>query len=76
MKQKFQMTQEEMDTIISINREGGDPVMCITGGIPIGRSLQEKINEYWKILSDKYGFKQMTVEPSESGNLYFMAEVK
>ena len=27
MRQEFEMTQEEMDNIIAINKGGGDPVM-------------------------------------------------
>lgn len=74
MKQEFQMTQEEMDNIITINKGGGDPVMFLSGGTPMGSPLQEKINQYWKILADKYGFKQMSVEGSSRGKLYFIAE--
>lgn len=74
MKQEFKMTQEEMDNIITINKGGGDPVMFLSGGTPMGSSLQEKINQYWKILADKYGFKQMSVEGSSRGNLFFLAE--
>ena len=76
MKQEFEMTQEEMDNIISINKGGGDPVMFVSGGIPMGSSLQEKVNQYWKILGDKYGFKPMTVEGSSKGKLFFLAEPK
>lgn len=76
MKQEFEMTQEEMDNIITINKGGGDPVMFLSGGTPMGSSLQEKINQYWKILSDKYGFEQMTVEGSSKGKLFFLAEPK
>ena len=74
MKQEFQMTQEEMDNIITINKGGGDPVMFLSGGTPMGSSLQEKINQYWKIIADKYGFKQMSVEGSSRGKLFFLAE--
>ena len=74
MKQEFEMTQEEMDNIISINKGGGDPVMFLSGGAPMGYSLQEKINQYWEILGKKYGFKPMTVEASSKGKLYFLAE--
>lgn len=44
MKTKFTLTQEQFNEIVKINKEGGDPVMYISGGTPIGRSLQEKIN--------------------------------
>lgn len=70
------MTQEEMDNIIAINRGGGDPVMFLSCGVPMGQSLQEKINQYWEILGNKYGFKPMTVEGSAKGKLFFLAEPK
>ncbi len=76
MKQEFEMTQEEMDNIIAINKGGGDPVMFLSGGQSIGSSLQEKINQYWEILGNKYGFKPMTVEGSSKGPLFFLAESK
>ena len=72
MKQEFKMMQEELDNIIAINKSGSDPVMFISGGTSIGSSLQEKVNHYWNILADKYGFKQMSVEGSSKGNLYFL----
>lgn len=74
MKQEFEMTQEEMDNIIAINKGGGDPVMFLSGGIPMGQSLQEKINQYWGILGNKYGFKPLTGEASPKGSLFFFAE--
>ena len=74
MRQEFEMTQEEMDNIIAINKGGGDPVMFLSGGTPMGSSLKEKINQYWGILGDKYGFKPMTVEGSSKGELFFIAE--
>ncbi len=76
MKQEFEMTQEEMVNIIAINKGGGDPVMFLSGGTPMGSSLQEKINQYWEILGSKYGFKPMTVEGSSKGKLFFLAEPK
>lgn len=74
MKQEFEMTREEMDNILAINKGGGGPVIFLSGGIQMGSSLQEKINQYWKILGDKYGFKPMTVEGSARGDLFFLAE--
>lgn len=76
MKQEFEMTQQEMDNIIAINKGGGDPVMFLSGGQPMGESLQEKINQYWEILGNKYGFKPFTVEGSAKGKLFFLAEPK
>lgn len=74
MRAEFQMTQEEMDRIIQINKEGGDPVMYLSGGQPMGRSLQEKINDYWKELGNKYGFEPLSGQASSKGGLYFTAE--
>lgn len=74
MKQEFQMTQQEMDDIIAINKSQM-PVLLI-GNVTAGMDLQERINAYWSGLSDKYGFKQFTVEGSSRGNLFFLAEPK
>ena len=46
-KTKYTLTDEDFDRIIKINKEGGDPVMFISGETPMGRSLQEKINDFW-----------------------------
>lgn len=74
MKQEFEMTQGEMDDIIGINKNQM-PVMKI-GNVTTGMDLQEKINNYWEGLGNKYGFKHMTVEPSAKGELFFLAEPK
>ena len=73
-REEFKLTEEEYQKILDINKEGGDPVMYLSGGIPLGRSLQEKINDYWKILGLKYGFKPMGITPSNKGKLYLIAE--
>lgn len=72
MKKEFKMTQGEMDDIIAINNDRM-PVLKI-GNVITGMDLQERINDYWKGLSDKYGFKQMTVERGDKGGLFFLAE--
>ena len=74
MKQEFEMTQEEMDDIIKVNKDQM-PVILI-GEVSVGMDLQEKINSYWKGLEEKYGFDKDTVEPSGKGNLYFLAMAK
>ena len=74
MKQEFEMTQEEMDDIIAINKNQS-PVMKF-GSHWSGMDLQEKINHYWKTLGKKYGFKHLTVEGSGKGKLFFLAEAK
>lgn len=74
MKQEFEMTQEEMDDIIAINKNQS-PVMKF-GSFWSGMGLQEKINHYWETLGNKYGFKHLTVEGSARGKLFFLAEPK
>ena len=74
MKQEFEMLQQEMDDIIAINKSQM-PVMMI-GNVTTGMDLQERINSYWRGLGDKYGFKEMTVEGSSKGKLFFLAEPK
>lgn len=74
MKEQFEMTQEEMNDILQINKDKM-PVMLI-GGVTTGMDLAEKINAYWKGLGDKYGFKHMTVEGSSKGELFLLAEPK
>lgn len=45
-RKNFKITDEQMQEIIRINKEGGDPVMFLSGGIPLGQSKQEKINDF------------------------------
>ncbi len=73
-KQKFTLTEEQFQKIIAINKEGGDPVMYLSGGTPIGRSLREKINAYWDELSKEFGFDWETIEAIDNYNFY--AETK
>lgn len=75
MKQEFEMQQEEMDKIISINKANSNTVMMI-GCVDFSNNLTEAINAYWKLLADKYGFVWNTVEGSSKGKLFFLAESK
>ena len=75
MKQEFEMQQEEMDEIIRINKSTTNTVMMV-GGVDFSNNLTEAINAYWKILGDKYGFEQYTVEGSSKGKLFFIAKPK
>lgn len=75
MKQEFEMQQDEMDKILSINKANSNTVMMI-GGVDFSNNLTEAINAYWKLLSDKYGFVWNTVEGSSKGKLFFLAESK
>lgn len=73
MIQEFKMEQEEMDSIIFINKKTSSPVMMI-GGVDMSNNLTEAINSYWKMLGSKYGFKWNTVKGSSRGKLFFFAE--
>ncbi|QIY82533.1 hypothetical protein HER18_02735 [Chryseobacterium sp. NEB161] len=69
-KQKFTISDENFQKIIQINKEGGDPVMYISGGTPIGKSLQEKINDFWEDLGNEMGFDWKTIQPIDNKNFY------
>jgi len=72
MKEEFCMTQKEMDMIIAINKNHTElPVMKLFQG---ATTKQEKINNYWNSLAEKYGFVNLTVEPSSKSILHFIAE--
>lgn len=62
MRKNFKLLKEEMDEIIKINKTGGDPLIYLSGGIPIGRSLEDKINDFWESLGGKYGFDWESVK--------------
>lgn len=81
MRKEFQLTDEEFEKIIQINKEGGDRVMYISGGQPLGSgvggkflSTQEKINNYWDKLGKEKGFNPTTVQGID--NRRFTAEIK
>lgn len=63
MRKEFELSDEQFAEIVKINKEGGDPVMFLSGGKPMGKSLQEKINDYWIKLERELGFDRFTIEP-------------
>jgi hypothetical protein len=69
-KVKFTLTDEQFKRIVQINKKGGDPVMYLSGGIPMGKSLPEKINDYWKEIGKDMGFNWTTIEPIDNRNFY------
>lgn len=73
-KQKFTLTKEQFEKIVAINKKGGDPVMYLSGGTPIGKSLQEKINDFWDELGEEMNFDWSTIQPIDNYNFY--AETK
>ena len=69
-KTKITLTNEQFEKIVQINKEGGDPVLYLSGGNPIGRSLQEKINDYWRELGKDMSFDWRTVESINGRDFY------
>lgn len=69
----FRMTDQEMNDIIAINKNM-PPVMKM-GDYWSGLDLQERINDYWKILGEKYGFDHMSVQmhPDDPDKCAFIA---
>ncbi len=74
MSKKYTLTEEEYQEIVKINEEGGDPVMFLSGGRPMGRSLHEKVNDYWTELARKRGFIFSTVRPTGGDVKEFYAD--
>ena len=70
---KFEITQEEMDEIISINENNKSPgIVIMHAGYMSGNTLAESINNYWRYLGNKYGFDSRTISAGEG--LLFNAE--
>ena len=67
---KFTLSDAQFEEIVRINKEGGDPVMYLSSGQCLGRSLQEKINDYWQTISKEMGFDYTTIEPIDNRNFY------
>lgn len=77
MKKKFRINNKDFEVILNLNKEGGDRVMYLSSGLPLGsgsggnfRSLQEKINDFWKVLGKQEGFDWKTIEPINSREFY------
>lgn len=69
-KKKFTVNDKQFQKILDINKEGGDPVMFLSGGVPMGKSKQEKINDYWVELGNELRFDWRTIEPIDNRNFY------
>ena len=74
MKKEFEITEDEMDKIIAINKAGEGSRMSLRRSTPIDIGVQEKVDAYWQLLSIKYGFNPLSTERSLRGPLFFFAE--
>ena len=70
---KYKISDEDFAEILKINKEGGDRVMYLGGGQPLGtgnrgefRSKQEKINDFWKEMGKRLEFDWTTVRPTQN----------
>ena len=71
MRQAFEMTQEQLDTLL----EACKPVMMIALQCGNPGSPQGNANDAWCSLGKEMGFDGMTVQPDGKGNRFFSAEV-
>lgn len=77
MMKKYKINEKDFDVILNLNKEGGDRVMYLSGGLPLGsgpggkfRSLQEKINAFWEVLGKQEGFDWKTIKPINNREFY------
>lgn len=71
MRQKFEMTEAQFQTLLEACRSG--PLVALQCGMP--PSPQERANRAWELLGKEMGFLHMTVEPASGGQRFFTAEV-
>ncbi len=69
MRREFEMTQEQLDTILDACKPV--PYIAVQCGGP--RSPQESANVAWAALGREMGFQHMTVRPGE-GDRFFTTE--
>ena len=73
MRKEFEMTLEDLQELLEAMKPR--PLLYLSGGIPMGRTQQERANDAWKALGKKMGFDGMTVKPTGKGDRFFSAEV-
>ena len=69
MRQKYEMSQEQLDVILDACK----PVIGIMVGICLPSTPQENANRAWAELGETMGFDSMTVKPGSSDR-FFSAE--
>ena len=72
MRQRYEMTDAQFQRILAACRPR--PLMYLSGGMPMGPSVQESANDAWEALGRELGFQFMTVRPSPEGDRVFTAE--
>lgn len=71
MRQRFEMTQAQLDSILAAS----EPVRYMVFGCLEPRSPQQNANDAWCALGREMGFDGMTVEPTNEGDRIFTAEI-
>ncbi len=72
MRQLYELTQEDVDSILEASKPVGAIMLHIGGGPP---TPQENANHAWQLLAKKYGFVWDTVLPaSGKGQRFITAE--
>jgi hypothetical protein len=67
----FEMTEADLAELLAAMKP--EPVMFLSGGMPMHSSQQERANAAWARLGKKMGFDAMSVLPDRRGNRYFTA---
>jgi hypothetical protein len=74
MRKGYEMSEADLAKLIEAMRP--QPVMYLSGGMPLFKSVQENANEAWAELGSRLGFDYMTVRPNGKGDRFFDAEPK
>ena len=69
---KYRITEEELKILMEACK-GFPVIMC---GVDLGQSPQERVNNAWKALGKKYGFKWYTARSAETVPCEFIAEAE
>lgn len=70
-RKEFEMSETDLAELLDAMKP--QPVMFLSGGVPMFASQQERANDAWTRLGKRLGFKPMTVRPCGKGNRFFSA---
>jgi hypothetical protein len=73
MRKEFEMTEDDLNTLFEAMKP--QPLMYLSGGIPMGVDPQTRANDAWIALGKRLGFDGMTVKPTGKGDRFFTAEI-
>ena len=71
-RKEFEMSDADIAELLDAMKP--EPVMFLSGGVPMFTSQQERANRAWALLGKRMGFKPMTVRPCGKGKKFFTAE--